>query len=117
MGMADVVSGDDLVVRLLGAIDERERWHKRAAEQLRTEACLRTPAPDGDCVQAMVEDGLWLIQAHRDLIAEWRKQAQIRDQLAVEAKGSEEHLTAVGITAGLWAAVTLVARGYGLEEE
>lgn len=117
------MSVDELVVRLQATLDEIEQ--------------LAEPELDGRC-----QDGSWhtkhcgyrqqewqepcecdvpdtilrLVQSHRDVIDEWQKQAQIRDQLADEAKGSDEHLTTVGITAGLWAAVTLLARGYGLEE-
>lgn len=61
-------------------------------------------------------DVLRLVQSHRDLIDEWQKRKQMADQLAFDEDDGEALATAVGITAGLWAAVTLVARGYGLEE-
>lgn len=61
---------------------------------------------------------LRLCRAHRKLVDEWRKQQTIRDVLADDPDATDDaYLTAVGITAGLWAAVTLVAEGLGLTEE
>lgn len=60
------------------------------------------------------KDTLRRCRADRDLVVEWQKQAQIADQLNVEAPGGEEFMVAQAIAAGLWAGLALVAGGYGL---
>ena len=85
----------DVVSRLLAAIEHEERM---APVGLRPDAVLR------------------LCQAHRDIVAEWQRNKQIADQLQHEAPQGDAYLVAKGIVAGLWAAVTLVARGYGVED-
>ena len=76
--------------------------------------------PDGPQVwtpPAEVTEGLRLCQAHRDIVAEWQKQRQMGRQIErEEGLGSDTHFTSVGVVAGLWAAVTLLARGYGVED-
>jgi len=62
---------------------------------------------------------LRLCQAHRDLVAEWQKRKQMADLLDAdpETKAGEAHILALGIASGLFAAVTVVAAGYGIQEE
>ena len=139
------MSAEDLVVRLQATLDEVEkpalddvingyvRWTVDptvptvfpviVAECLACEWSTRGPESDVDSRvvehvrQCQPNPVLRLVQSHRDLIAEWRQQAQIRDLLdEPDQKQSDAYLTAVGITAGLWAAVTIVARGYGIED-
>lgn len=114
----------DVVSRLLAAIDERERRYAERARDWREgmsddeERYWRRLNPDGPRVwepPAEVVEGLRLCQAHRDIVAEWAKRKQMADQLAAERYVGDAVIAAEAIVAGLWAAVTLVARGYGVE--
>ena len=62
------------------------------------------------------QDGLRLCQAHRDIVDEWAKRKQMADQLAAERYVGDAVIAAEAIVAALWAAVTLLARGYGVED-
>lgn len=141
------MSDPEVVVRLLAAIDERERKARDAAGFGRggdwslAEEKPRAwgdPEPDptllaggkpvarfnveyggsfnADHAEANDPDAvIRLCQSHRDIVAEWRKRKQMADQL-LDGGFEESIRTAEGITAGLFAAVILLARGYGIED-
>lgn len=59
----------EVVVRLLAAIDEREREYHRCAEELREAARAKARLPHTEFLRATVSDGLRLCQSHRDIVA------------------------------------------------
>lgn len=129
-----MTTSDELVSRLLSAIERLEQCATAAGHgfghlplshelnagwtQLDLTDNVR-PTYDQNFARAFAPDSvLRLCRAHRKLVDEWRKQQTIRDVLADDPDATDDaYLTAAGITAGLWAAVTLVAEGYGLREE
>lgn len=144
------MSDPEVVVRLLAAIDERERkaraatqgpwrhnprkhWRKPGTTQFEeavfsgptgAEALCIAGTGETDDPQSMADAAhiaangpdavLRLCQSHRDIVAEWRKRKQMADQLRGE--GHPDAPVVEAITAGLFAAVILVARGYGIED-
>lgn len=110
------MSDPDVVVRLLAAIDEREREYHRCAEELREAARAKVRLPHAEFLRATVGDVLRLCQSLRDIVAEWQRWQQIAHQLEVEEPGSDAQLSSTGIVAGLGAAVVVLARGYGIED-
>lgn len=106
----------DVVSRLLAAIDERERQHRALAEALETVTSWGGKVDAAAYIRTTVREGLPLCQAHRDIVAEWAKRKQMADQLAAERYVGDAVIAAEAIVAALWAAVTLLARGYGVED-
>lgn len=76
---------------------------------------LNPDGPDAWEPSDEVAEGLRLCQSHRDIVAEWQKRKQMADQLASEGYAGAAAVGAA-VVAGLWAAVTLLARGYGVED-
>jgi hypothetical protein len=138
------VADPEVVVRLLAAIDEVERPELAArgdhemswelfgddADMVRAqchhcdwsladrESVVNQQADEHvrRCVSMPVSPVLRLCQAHRDIVAEWRKREQMADQLAAEGYVGDAVVAAEAIVAGLFASVILLARGYGIED-
>ncbi len=110
------MSDPEVVVRLLAAIDEREREYHRCAEELREAARAKVRLPHTEFLRATVGDGLRLCQAHRDIVAEYERAAQeeIRRRDGDSIIEAQRH--AIGRAQGLLAAVKILARGYGVED-
>lgn len=137
------MTGSDVVSRLLAAIDEPEKaeirsrvhtylkWRLDGSATDRFRVTCRhcdwvAVGPESDvgpradehavrCVSMPISPVLRLCQAHRDIVDEWQKRKQMADQLASEGYAGAAEVGAA-VVAGLWAAVTLLARGYGVED-
>lgn len=103
--MADL----EVVVRLLAAIDEREREYNRCAEELREAARAKVRLPHTEFLRATVGDGLRLCQAHRDIVAEWRQAQDAADR-------DESDISARIAAFAFMLTIELLARGYGVED-
>lgn len=130
------MSDPEVVVRLLAAIDEREATAREATRWSAPEWSTASsavldlgvddldsliPVPASPISHHMEANDpasvLRLCQSHRDIVAMYQQQKQIAEQLEFEQRDSDAHMTAVAIVLGLASAVTLLARGYGIEEE
>lgn len=110
------MSDPEVVVRLLAAIDEVERlaleaaphrmqlvWSRRAGNA-RTKAFLDAVADP--------ESVLRLCQAHRDIVAAWRRAKAELDE-GVRPMFRD---IALATERALWNVLILLARGYGVED-
>jgi hypothetical protein len=97
------VSDPEVVVRLLAAIDEKERAAREFAEDLEL---------DPSEVQFSA-DQLRLCQAHRDIVAMF-EQAEREEELGDGGTGLQGQL--VVAVATLENVIKTLARGYGIED-
>lgn len=109
------VADPEVVVRLLAAIDEREREYNRCAEELREAARAKVRLPHTEFLRATVSDGLRLCQAHRDIVAEWQEAQTVADGLSTTLPDSVRQ-AAHRLAGRLFRCVLALARGYGVED-
>lgn len=109
--MSDLVSG------LLAHLDELEREHHRAAEEMRQAARMKISNVLGDYVLASIADGLRLCRAHRDLIGLHREGGMVQVGHDADTASRFAYCTTCGPVG--WPCDTLraVARGLGVEEQ